>query len=122
MDLAMDRPRPTPGRASRAHIAVQFVAEAALLAVTGGTAGAVLGGFATAVYAASRNWSAVVPLPVLLAAVGLALLLGAVPACTRRCVRRGWHQLRRCGSSNQQPCRVRSDRTRHLSATMESDP
>jgi len=64
--------------ASRAHIGIQFVAEAALLAVAGGTSGAVLGGFATTVYAAARNWSAVVPVPVLLAAVGIALGLGAV--------------------------------------------
>jgi putative ABC transport system permease protein len=38
---------------------------------------AVLGGFATAGYAATRHWQAVVPVPVLLAAVGLALLIGA---------------------------------------------
>ncbi len=64
--------------ASRRHIAVQFVAEAALLAGTGGAAGALLGGFATTVYAAARHWRAVVPIPVLLAAVGIALVLGAV--------------------------------------------
>ena len=64
--------------ASRRHIAVQFLAEAALLAGTGGLAGALLGGFATTVYAAARHWSAVVPVPVLLAAVGVALALGAV--------------------------------------------
>ncbi len=63
--------------ASRRHIAVQFVAEAALLAGTGGLAGALLGGFATTVYASARHWSAVVPVPVLLAAVGVALALGA---------------------------------------------
>jgi putative ABC transport system permease protein len=64
--------------ASRHHIAVQFVAEAALLACAGGVAGALLGGFATAVYSWTRRWSAVVPVPVLLAAVGIALALGAV--------------------------------------------
>jgi putative ABC transport system permease protein len=64
--------------ASRRHIAEQFLAEAALLAGTGGLAGALLGGFATTVYAAARHWSAVVPVPVLLAAVGVALALGAV--------------------------------------------
>jgi len=63
--------------ASRWHIGVQFVAEAALLAGTGGVAGALLGGFATTVFAATRNWSAVVPVPVLLASVGIALVLGA---------------------------------------------
>jgi len=64
--------------ASRRHIAEQFLAEAALLAGTGGLAGALLGGFATTIYAAARHWSAVVPVPVLLAAVGIALALGAV--------------------------------------------
>jgi len=64
--------------ASRMHIGIQFTAEAGLLAVAGGAAGAVLGGFATTVYAAARHWNAVVPVPVLLAAVGIALLLGAV--------------------------------------------
>jgi putative ABC transport system permease protein len=64
--------------ASRAHVGVQFVAEAVLLAAAGGSAGAVLGGFATTVYAAARHWSAVVPMPVLLAAVAIALVVGAV--------------------------------------------
>jgi putative ABC transport system permease protein len=64
--------------ASRRHIGVQFVAEATLLAGAGGLAGALLGGYATAVYAAARSWRAVVPVPALLAAVGIALLLGAV--------------------------------------------
>jgi hypothetical protein len=47
--------------ARRAHITVQFVAESALLALTAGTADAILGGFATTVYAATRHWNAVVP-------------------------------------------------------------
>jgi putative ABC transport system permease protein len=62
--------------ARRAHVAAQFVAEAALLAASGGAAGAVLGGFTTTVYAAARHWSAVVPVPVLLAAVAIALVVG----------------------------------------------
>lgn len=55
---------------------LQFVAEAALLATCGGAAGAVLGGFATTVYAAQRHCSATVPVLVLLAAVGTALVVG----------------------------------------------
>jgi putative ABC transport system permease protein len=62
--------------ARRAHIASQFVAEAALLAVSGGAIGAVLGGFTTTVYAAVRHWSAVVPVTVLLGAVAVALAIG----------------------------------------------
>ena len=49
----------------------------ALLAGCGGVAGAVLGGFTTTVYAAARHWDAVVPVPVLLAAAGVALLVPA---------------------------------------------
>jgi putative ABC transport system permease protein len=62
--------------ARRRHVAAQFVAEAALLAAAGGSAGAVLGGFVTTVYATARHWSAVVPVPVLLAAVAVALVVG----------------------------------------------
>jgi putative ABC transport system permease protein len=62
--------------ARRVHVAAQFVAEAALLAVAGGTAGAAAGEFTTAGYAAARHWSAVVPVPVLLAAVAIALAIG----------------------------------------------
>jgi putative ABC transport system permease protein len=64
--------------ARRLHVAVQFAAEATLLAGCGGVAGAILGGFTTTVYASSRHWDAVVPVPVLLAAAGIALLVGAV--------------------------------------------
>jgi putative ABC transport system permease protein len=64
--------------ARRLHVGVQFAAEATLLAGCGGVAGAVLGGFTTTVYAAARHWDAVVPVPVLLAAAGTALLVGAV--------------------------------------------
>jgi putative ABC transport system permease protein len=64
--------------ARRRHVAVQFAAEATVLAGGGGLAGAVLGGFATTVYAGARHWDAVVPVPVLLGAAGVALLTGAV--------------------------------------------
>jgi putative ABC transport system permease protein len=64
--------------ATRTHIAAQFVAESALLALAGGTGGAVLGGFATTVYATARHWSAVVPPPTLAAALAAAVAVGAV--------------------------------------------
>jgi putative ABC transport system permease protein len=63
--------------ATRRHVGIQFVAESALLAFTGGTVGAVLGGFTTTVYASARHWDAVVPLPTLAAAIALALVVGA---------------------------------------------
>jgi putative ABC transport system permease protein len=64
--------------ARRLHVAAQFACEAVVLAGCGGVAGAVLGGFTTTVYAAARHWDAVVPVPVLLGAAGIALLVGAV--------------------------------------------
>jgi putative ABC transport system permease protein len=64
--------------ATRVHIAAQFIAESALLALLGGIAGALLGGFATTGYARARHWSAVVPGGALAAAVAAALAVGAV--------------------------------------------
>jgi putative ABC transport system permease protein len=64
--------------ATRRHVAVQFVTESVVLAAVGGAAGAVLGGFATAVYSVARHWTTVIPPAALLAAVGAALVVGAV--------------------------------------------
>ena len=64
--------------ASRRHIALQFAAEAVVLAGAGGAAGAALGAIATAAFAAARHWHAVVSLPSLAAAMGVALAVGAV--------------------------------------------
>ena len=63
--------------ARRAHIGLQFLAESSVLALTGGTAGAILGGFATTVFAAVRHWDAQVPVPALLLAAGSAVAVGA---------------------------------------------
>ena len=63
--------------AERGHIGIQCVAEAALLAAIGGTSGSILGAVATAAYATARHWHTVVSLPLLLAAIALALLVGA---------------------------------------------
>jgi putative ABC transport system permease protein len=49
-----------------------------LLSATGGLAGAGLGAAATVAYAVSRGWSPVVPPATLGAAVGAALVIGAV--------------------------------------------
>ena len=64
--------------ATRTHIAAQFIAESTLLALLGGIAGALLGGFATTGYAYLRNWTAVVPGSALAATVAVALAVGAV--------------------------------------------
>lgn len=63
--------------AGRAHIGTQFVAEAALLALIGGTAGAVIGGFITTVYASVRHWNAIVSAPALVGAIAVALAVGS---------------------------------------------
>ena len=44
--------------ATKTQVAVQFVSEAALLALIGGAVGAIAGGFFTTVYAAARQWYA----------------------------------------------------------------
>jgi putative ABC transport system permease protein len=63
--------------ARRVHIGTQFVTEAALLAGAGGAVGALLGALVTALYAQLRHWSTSFSPAVLLAAVGVALLIGA---------------------------------------------
>jgi putative ABC transport system permease protein len=64
--------------ARRVHVRLQFVAEAILLALMGGGLGAILGGFTTAIYAAARGWSTVVPLSALGGSVAAAVIVGAV--------------------------------------------
>jgi len=64
--------------ATRRHIALQFLAESALLAVIGGLAGLALGAGATEVYAATRNEPFVVPLYALIAAPSAGFVIGAL--------------------------------------------
>ena len=64
--------------ATKAHVAVQFVSEAALLAMIGGAVGAIAGGFVTTVYAAARHWYAVIPPAALGGAAAVAVVVGAI--------------------------------------------
>jgi putative ABC transport system permease protein len=64
--------------ATKTHVGVQFLCESALLALIGGLAGAVAGGFTTTVYAAARHWYAVIPPTGLAAAAASAVAVGAV--------------------------------------------
>lgn len=64
--------------ATRRHIRLQFLAEALLLSALGGIAGVVLGSAVSAAIAIANGWVPVIPLPVLLAAVGATLLIGAI--------------------------------------------
>ncbi len=70
--------------AERRHIAVQFVAEAALLALVGGCVGTMFGALSTTVFASFRHWSTEISLPVLAVAVvcatGIGALAGVYPA------------------------------------------
>jgi len=64
--------------ATRGHIRVQFLAEAILLSLLGGTVGVGLGVLSTAVYAATKGWAIVVPVLAWGGGFGAALLIGAV--------------------------------------------
>jgi putative ABC transport system permease protein len=63
---------------TKAHVGVQFLAESLLLALAGGLAGVVLGAAVTAVYAAGRGWSVVVPAPAMAGGLLAALAIGAI--------------------------------------------
>ncbi len=64
--------------ATRGQVRLQFLSESLLLSALGGVAGAGLGAAVTAGYAMSRGWTVVVPMVALGAAVGAALVIGAV--------------------------------------------
>jgi putative ABC transport system permease protein len=64
--------------ATRRHVAVQFVAEALLLAGLGGLAGVALGAAIGSGYAWSRGWDVVVAPLVLAGGIAAALAIGAV--------------------------------------------
>ena len=64
--------------ATRAHIRVQFLAEAVLLAVLGGAVGVAAGVVATVIYASNRGWSVAVPTTAWTSGLGAALVIGAV--------------------------------------------
>jgi len=64
--------------ATRAHIRIQFVAEALLLSVIGGAVGLLVGVAATAVYARSKQWSLVIPPQAWVGGLASSLLIGAI--------------------------------------------
>jgi putative ABC transport system permease protein len=64
--------------ATKGHIRAQFLSEAILLAVLGGVAGDGAGVLATAIYAATKGWSIVIPPLAWGGGFGAALLIGAV--------------------------------------------
>ena len=64
--------------APRGPVGLQFLAESMLRALAGGLAGVALGAAVTAVYAAGRGWSLVVPVPAMAGGILAALAIGAV--------------------------------------------
>jgi putative ABC transport system permease protein len=63
--------------ATKGQIRVQFLSEAILLALFGGTLGVLLGAAATAVYAHSKGWAVVIPAEAWAGGLGAAVLIGA---------------------------------------------
>jgi putative ABC transport system permease protein len=64
--------------ATRGQIRTQFLSEAILLALGGGAVGIAIGALATAIYAATKGWTIVVPTVAWAGGFGAALLIGAV--------------------------------------------
>ena len=64
--------------ATRGHIRLQFVAEAALLSATGGVAGTILGAVVTLGYAHARSWPPALSPVVLLSGVAGAVCVGVL--------------------------------------------
>ena len=64
--------------ATRRYVAEQFLAEAIILSVLGGVVGTVIGGTATAIYAAAQHWSVQIPGVALYGGIAAALAIGAI--------------------------------------------
>jgi putative ABC transport system permease protein len=64
--------------ATRGHIRTQFLSEAVLLGLLGGTVGVALGAAATAIYAHTKHWATIVPAEAWAGGIAASLLIGAV--------------------------------------------
>ena len=64
--------------ATKGQIRTQFLAEAILLALAGGTAGVTLGAISTAVYAQAKGWAIVIPPQAWAGGLGAAITIGAL--------------------------------------------
>jgi putative ABC transport system permease protein len=64
--------------ATRGHIRAQFLGEALLLSILGGSAGVLLGSSVTWVYATLQGWPSVVPAWVMAGGITVTLLIGGV--------------------------------------------
>ena len=64
--------------ATKGQIRIQFLAEAILLALAGGTAGVILGAASTDIYARTKGWAVVIPLEAWGGGLAAAILIGAL--------------------------------------------
>jgi ABC-type lipoprotein release transport system permease subunit len=64
--------------AATGHIRTQFLCEAVLLGLLGGTAGVAIGALATTVYAHTKHWAAVIPTEAWAGGIAASLIIGAV--------------------------------------------
>jgi putative ABC transport system permease protein len=64
--------------AAKGHIRAQFLSEAILLALLGGTVGIGAGALCTAIYASTKHWAIVIPTLAWAGGIGAALAIGAI--------------------------------------------
>ena len=64
--------------ATRRHVALQFLSEALLLGVIGGTGGVMLGVLVTAIYASIKGWTMLVPPLAMIGGIVAALLISGI--------------------------------------------
>jgi putative ABC transport system permease protein len=64
--------------ATQAHIRTQFLSEAVLLGLLGGTVGVALGAASTAIYAHTKHWATVIPTQAWVGGITASLIIGAV--------------------------------------------
>jgi putative ABC transport system permease protein len=64
--------------ATQNHIRVQFLSEAVLLGLLGGSVGVALGAASTAVYAHAKGWATVIPAEAWAGGLAAALIIGAI--------------------------------------------
>jgi putative ABC transport system permease protein len=64
--------------ATKGNIRTQFLSEAILLALLGGSVGVTLGVLATAIYAHTKHWTTVIPTLAWTGGLGAALAIGAI--------------------------------------------
>jgi putative ABC transport system permease protein len=64
--------------ATRGQIRTQFLSEAILLALLGGTAGVAFGSLTTVVYAHIKHWAVVIPTEGWAGGIASAILIGAI--------------------------------------------